>query len=152
MASMNQNSSATSGLKKHMVEAPRVLICGGSKFGVLDDGSVNPRAINNLNKLFDTIISHKFPNTVVEIVSASNVGVETYGITYAKEKNLKLHEYEANVERYGNSAGAVRNHKMLFDGRPDLVIALAGGAGTRHMKAICMDYGVEVLEVSLVKT
>lgn len=152
MASMNQNSSATNGSKKPMDEAPRVLICGGSKFGILDDGTVNQRAIGNVNKLFDKIISYKFPDAVVEIVSASNVGVETYGVAYAKERGLKLHEYEANVERYGNSAGAVRNHKMLFDGRPDLVIALAGGAGTRHMKAISMDYGVEVLEVSLVKT
>ena len=152
MASMNQNSSVTNDSKKPMDEAPRVLICGGRNFGLLDDGAIDPKVSRNIFKLFDAIIEYKFPTKTVEIISGMAPGADTYGVIYAKERGLVLHEFWADWHTYGRSAGPIRNHKMLFDGRPDLVIALAGGAGTRHMKAISMDYGVEVLEVSLVKT
>lgn len=54
------------------------------------------------------------------------------------------------VERYpatwalGKAAGILRNERMLRDGKPDMVIAFPGGAGTNDMMRRARRAGVEV--------
>ena len=41
----------------------------------------------------------------------------------------------------------MRNQKMLDEGKPDLVVAFAGGRGTADMVRIAKRSGVEVREI-----
>jgi hypothetical protein len=51
----------------------------------------------------------------------------------------------ADWKKHGSRAGPVRNRLMLELGKPDLVIAFEGGAGTRDMTAAAVAAGVRVL-------
>jgi hypothetical protein len=44
-----------------------------------------------------------------------------------------MEEYKAKWDKYGKSAGPIRNKKMLDEGKPDLVFAFPGGPGTNNM-------------------
>lgn len=59
--------------------------------------------------------------------------------------------YPADWDTHGNSAGPIRNRKMLKEGKPDLVIAfhndLARSKGTKDMVSIAQDAGVAVIVV-----
>ena len=41
--------------------------------------------------------------------------------------------FDADWNRYGAAAGPIRNGQMLREGKPDVVIAFPGNAGTRNM-------------------
>lgn len=43
--------------------------------------------------------------------------------------------YPANWRKYGKRAGPLRNQRMIDEGKPDAVIAFAGGRGTADMIA-----------------
>jgi hypothetical protein len=53
----------------------------------------------------------------------------------------------AEWDRLGRKAGPIRNHRMLDEGKPDLVAAFPGGRGTSGMIALANKAGVEVTEV-----
>src|SRR5574338_573587 len=61
--------------------------------------------------------------------------------------------YPAEWDKYGRSAGPIRNMKMLDEGRPDFVVAfhdnLADSKGTRHMVEIADAAGVPVYAFTL---
>lgn len=60
--------------------------------------------------------------------------------------NYSKHEvYPADWQRHGKAAGPIRNRQMLNEGKPDLVVAFPGGAGTAHMVSIAKVAGVEVI-------
>ena len=50
--------------------------------------------------------------------------------------------------RYNAAAGAIRNAKMLRDGKPDMVLAFSGGNGTRDMMQQSKRAGMPVLDLS----
>lgn len=130
----------------------RVLICGGRDYGLNKFGDYDSEQVDKTYKILDYLIEAKFPTKPdIEIISGMAKGADTVGFMYASEKGYTVDCYPAKWDEHGKSAGAIRNRKMLMEGRPDLVIAFEGGAGTNHMKKIALDYGVEVLEVSRVK-
>lgn len=55
-------------------------------------------------------------------------------------------EFPADWDKYGKSAGYIRNQQMLDEGCPDYVVAFPGGAGTNMMKRIASKAGVPVIE------
>ena len=55
--------------------------------------------------------------------------------------------YPADWGNEGRSAGPKRNAKMLLEGKPDLVVAFPGGAGTRDMTKRARAAGLTVIEV-----
>lgn len=48
-------------------------------------------------------------------------------------------------EEQGRKAGPIRNQKMLDEGKPDLVVAFAGGRGTADMLARAKKAGVTIV-------
>lgn len=66
---------------------------------------------------------------------------------------LFTHEtYPADWERYGKSAGYIRNQQMLDEGKPDLVVAfvdkpLAESKGTKNMVHLARLAGVKTVVV-----
>src|SRR5262245_3643242 len=56
--------------------------------------------------------------------------------------------YDRHGRPYNAAAGAVRNAEMLRHFRPDLVIALTGGAGTADCKRTAGALGIAVREIA----
>lgn len=49
--------------------------------------------------------------------------------------------------RLGRAAGPMRNKQMLEEGKPDLVVAFPGGAGTENMVKQAKAAGIRVLRI-----
>ena len=82
------------------------------------------------------------------IVSGGAKGADTLGERYAKENDFKIEKYPANWEKYGKSAGPMRNKKMAQSS--DMVICFWDGEsrGTRSM----IEYANEYKRKLFVKT
>jgi hypothetical protein len=63
------------------------------------------------------------------------------------ERGVTVEQFPAEWGRLGRAAGPIRNAVMLRDGKPELVIAFKGGAGTADMKARARKAGIEVREI-----
>lgn len=113
----------------------RILVCGG-------------RDYQDRESLFYTL-THLDQGDFreFEIISGMARGADSLAVDFAKTYDLPLHEFPANWDKHGRSAGAIRNQQMLDDGRPDLVVAFPGGKGTAHMVSIARKKGVKVIEV-----
>lgn len=55
--------------------------------------------------------------------------------------------YRKDGSAYNAAAGAIRNQKMLDEGKPDIILALPGGPGTMNMKSLARSAGVKVIEI-----
>ncbi len=57
---------------------------------------------------------------------------------------IDLHLYE-HRDKYGKSAGSIRNQQMIDEGKPDLVVAFPGGFGTKDMVRRAKKHNIEVI-------
>lgn len=98
----------------------RVIIAGGRDFDNYD----------LLRGKCDSILSKAEDIT---IISGGAKGADLLGEQYATERGYEVEVYPADWKAHGNSAGPIRNMKML--NRADAVIAFWDGAsrGTEHM-------------------
>jgi len=109
----------------------KVLVCGGRDF-------------HDLNLLYETLDSLD-PKPTLIIHGAAN-GADILSGHWAKKRGIPVKEYPADWNKYGRSAGLVRNTAMLKE-EPDLVVAFPGGNGTAHMSLSARKNGIEVKEV-----
>ena len=74
----------------------------------------------------------KYKDKAVSIVSGMARGADTLGYLFAMSHNVVTYKFPADWDRYGKSAGYMRNREMgLFaDG---LVAFWNGSKGTQHM-------------------
>lgn len=101
-------------------EKHRVLVCGGRNYHDFDrartalDLAHNERAIDVL-------------------VCGMAQGADMLAVRWANAKGVTVLPFPADWKRYGPPAGPIRNQRMIDEGRPNLVLAFAGGAGTKDM-------------------
>lgn len=111
----------------------RVLVCGGRDFS---DGDFVDWVLDTLHaKKPITLIIHgcaRGADTLGEEWAARQDGVTSYGVP-------------ADWKKHGQRAGMVRNRLMLELGKPQLVVAFEGGAGTRDMTSAATAAGVRVV-------
>ena len=107
----------------------RAIVCGG-------------RDYNNSDRVFE--ILNRFRITCVIEGGAS--GADKLAAEWARQKGIEHIQVLADWNRFGNSAGPIRNRKMLeYD--PDIVIAFPGGKGTKDMIKQAKSQRVRVIEV-----
>ena len=109
-----------------------VLVCGGRDF--TNEGL--------LTQVLDEVSPQR-------IISGMARGADLMAYNYATRRGIPCDEYPADWNKYGKSAGYIRNKQMLEQGRPDLVVAFPGGKGTSMMVDIAKQAGVEVKEIRL---
>ena len=100
------------------------------------------RDYNNYNeakKYIDFCISKIKENNTLVFISGGCKGADMLGERYAKENGYKIERYIAQWDKYGKSAGPIRNEKMAEIG--DYVICFWDGKsrGTKTM----IDYAKE---------
>ena len=84
-----------------------------------------------------------------EIVSGCARGADALGERFAKSHGLKCHRFPADWEKYGKSAGYIRNKEMAEFS--DVIIAFWDGKskGTKHMIDICEKMNKKVYVINV---
>lgn len=108
----------------------KVIICGGRDFKHPD----------LLYEKCDIILQHCAD---IEVVSGGASGADYIGEQYAKSRGFKLKVFHAEWEKYGKSAGHLRNTSMSL--YADGCIAFWDGAsrGTKDMIQQAKDHGLK---------
>ena len=85
----------------------------------------------------------------VTVITGGCYGADNIADGIAKELKLKTLVFPAHWEKYGKSAGPIRNKEMLEKGIPDLVLAfqenLQESKGTKNMIEQAKRFGVDVI-------
>jgi hypothetical protein len=81
---------------------------------------------------------------ITEIVSGTANGADKLGEKYALENNIKIKRFPADWNKYGKSAGYLRNAEMAKYG--DSLIAFWDGKsrGTEHMINLAKKQGIKI--------
>lgn len=82
------------------------------------------------------------------VLTGGAEGVDKFADQWAYENGIHRTIFMANWKKFGNRAGPIRNQRMIIYGRPDLVVAFPGGAGTADMMRQARESGVQVIEIS----
>lgn len=112
----------------------RVLVCGGRDFADVT------AVVNYLFRIDDH-------SPITSIIHGGATGADQLGSEAAKLLQVPCHVFPANWKRDGKAAGPIRNQRMLDEGKPDLVVAFAGGRGTADMVRRARDAHISVEEV-----
>ena len=116
----------------------RVLVCGGRKFN--DTGLM----IGVLDRL------HTEKSFTV-LIHGNARGADTIADAWASGRGVRREPYDVpqgEWDELGKKAGPLRNQRMLDEGKPDLVVAFPGGAGTKDMVRRAVKAGVAIHEVN----
>jgi hypothetical protein len=111
-----------------------VLVCGGRNF---EDHKLLSSVLDELHA------QHVF--TVV--IHGAARGADRLADGWALYNKIPPYRFHALWKSKGKAAGPIRNRRMLEKGKPDLVVAFPGGAGTKDMVSAALGAGVKVLRV-----
>lgn len=82
------------------------------------------------------------------VIEGGARGVDAQAKRWAKKNGVAVETYPAEWNQHGRSAGPRRNQRMINQGKPDLVIAFPGGAGTGDMVLKSLSAKVRVVQVT----
>lgn len=82
------------------------------------------------------------------IIQGGAKGADRMARDFANANDIRCEQYDADWKAHGKAAGHIRNQQMLDEGKPDVVIAFPGGAGTADMVKRARAAGVEVIEIA----
>lgn len=82
------------------------------------------------------------------LIAGDASGVDDFAVEWAFVNGIAAAKWYACWDKFGKAAGPIRNAAMLKFGKPDLVLAFPGGAGTADMVKKARTAGVEVREVN----
>jgi hypothetical protein len=114
----------------------RLLVCGG-------------RAYPHRDRVFEVLDALHAEMPVSVLINGGADGADRYAREWAQERNVPISLFEAQWKRFGPSAGPRRNTVMLYEGRPELVVAFPGGRGTRDMTTKATVAGIPIRKVLL---
>jgi hypothetical protein len=110
------------------------LVCGGRNYA-------------DKAQMFAALDGLRTSKHITSIVHGAASGADRLAGEWAKARGIECTSYPADWKRLGQSAGPIRNQRMLENERPSLVIAFPGGSGTADMKRRAVAAGVEVIEI-----
>ena len=117
---------------RNKLENIKVLVCGGRNF-------------DDYDYLADKLDALDGRYAIDEIIQGEARGADALAERWAKLRAVKCTGFRAEWSTYGRRAGPLRNLRMLQEGRPDLVVAFAGGKGTANMISQAKAAGVRVI-------
>ena len=112
----------------------RVPVCGGRNF-------------DNAMQLGSWLGGIDNKQGIACIIHGAAPGADFMAGKFAEWKGIPVYAFPADWKKHGKAAGPIRNAMMLLDGKPDLVVAFAGGTGTANMVRKAKAAGIEVLEI-----
>ena len=100
----------------------KALVCGGRQY-------------SNYHHVCEVLDSFTDPRgrTITLVIHGAAPGADSLAAQWADTRNIPTLAFPADWRAHGRAAGAIRNARMLAEGRPDVVIAFPGGRGTADM-------------------
>lgn len=95
---------------------------------------------------------HKLHRADVEIISGTARGADQLGEQFANKYGLKLTKFPADWDKYGKSAGYIRNEEMAkYANENGILFAFWDGKskGTNHMINLAKKYSLTVIIISI---
>ena len=145
----------------------RILVCGGRNFGRVV--RTKPTLAEESSEVLARLEEYKFiqdelenivirlstnycPNdnwlpSDITIIEGGATGVDSAAADFATVNFCNLEVYPADWKQHGRSGGYIRNKQMLFEGKPDLVVAFPGGKGTAMMVDLANRAGIKVIDM-----
>ena len=81
------------------------------------------------------------------VIQGGATGADALAKRWANENNVPFKTYDADWDRYGNSAGPIRNAQMCQENQDAWVVAFPGKKGTRNCVSCAKVLGMTVLRV-----
>src|SRR6266576_4571499 len=151
----------------HGASIMRILVCGGRNFGrvvrtkptiAAESPEVQERLEEykyiqvELGNIVTRLSTNYDPNdnwlpTDIVLIEGGATGVDSAAADFATINFCKLEVFPADWKKHGRSAGYIRNKQMLFEGKPDLVVAFPGGKGTAMMVDLANIAGIKVVDM-----
>lgn len=110
----------------------RVIVCGGRDFW-------------DRSKVYTELDAFNAATPFSVLIHGNARGADQLADDWAAYRKIKTLTFLPLWEEHGRKAGPMRNQKMLDEGKPDLVIAFAGGRGTADMIKRAEEAGVTVV-------
>lgn len=136
--------------QRHTLRPIRILVCGGRMSTLRSMGIDTGLLANKLSKTLTEIWA--CGKREVTIIHGGADGADEFANTWAfctRSPHLVFPIPKEDWDRVGSIAGALRNTKMLAEGKPDIGISLPGGNGTADMVKKMKAAGLRVLEIEL---
>ena len=104
------------------------------------------RTFTDLKVIINAFESLLQEGPIDSVIQGGAMGADYFSSLEAARRGIKVFEYPAEWEKYGRSAGYVRNKQML-DEKPDVVLAFQVGKspGTQNMIEIAQKKGIRVI-------
>lgn len=125
----------------------RLLVCGGRTYGVATATKPAHQAIAERVAVRATLDAIHAQDGIAVLIHGAAPGADRLGASWAASRGIPVDSYPAEWQRLGRAAGPARNGRMLAHGKPDLVVAFKGHAGTANMIEQARAAGVAVWEV-----
>lgn len=114
--------------------AARILVCGGRRYA-------------NRAFVYSVLDRYRKEVPIDCIIHGAAAGADTLAGEWALDRGVSVVTFPAAWEAHGRAAGAIRNGRMLREGRPDIVVAFPGGTGTADMVRRAIKGGVRVCDL-----
>jgi hypothetical protein len=112
----------------------KILVTGGRDF---DDYEMLKTVLDGLHK----------ENPIDTLIHGGARGADSLADKWARDNNIHISIHLAKWDKYGRSAGPIRNREMLEE-KPDLVMAFPGGRGTADMIRQAERAGIGVIRAA----
>jgi len=105
------------------------------------------------NAIFIHTVLNQFHHCINRLYIGDAKGVDSHALWWAKIHKKEYTLFEADWDRFGNSAGPIRNKIMLEDAKgqskmfPLIVLAFPGGTGTNNCVMQAKKLNLTVLRV-----
>lgn len=113
----------------------RVLVCGDRNW-------------SNPVSLWHTLDSAHAEHPITCIIEGEAAGADVLGRGWGLQKGIQVLPFPAQWDKYGKSAGPIRNRQMIDEGKPDIVFAfhpdIRASKGTRDMVNAAKHAGIPV--------
>lgn len=91
------------------------------------------RDFNNRNVLYKVLNENRYSKNITEIVSGCARGADFLGIEWADVYGLRIARFPAEWDKYGKSAGFIRNADMGAYADAAIIFWDGESKGTKHM-------------------
>ena len=106
------------------------------------------RSISNYNLIKKTLDNLDF--SISEVVSGTANGVDKLGERYASENNISIKRFPADWNKFGKSAGYIRNKEMVEYGECCIIFWDSISKGTKHMIDLAKKYNL-LLKIFIIR-
>lgn len=106
------------------------------------------RTFNNYELLKSSLNEIIGDDKDVTIISGTARGADTLGEQYAQEFGFKVERHPAEWDRYGKSAGYIRNKVMAENADTTVLFWDGSSKGTKHMYDLSIENGLKTFMIN----